>query len=758
MDTISYEYTRQRQEFGHHPAFADSEPQVQSVPAEECPQEDGEEIWVESAVTTLELDCTKEQSEHWVNTERYVQKAQGVTHVDGAWPKELKSNEFADKQRFLRRIENEQGYQHAVLSLSRMAEQAIQQNNTIDLFESYFDEMDEHHEATMPSAKTMCVFRDPNEVKRAATKISWHPEGPNKLAVSYSILQFQQAPESMPVSSYIWDVNNPNQPDSEIIPTSSSLSCLVFNPRSPDHLVGGSYNGLIGFWDLRKGSDPHETSKVELSHHDPVYDVFWIQSRSGNECCSISTDGQLLWWDVRKLVSGPTDSMSLLANNDDKFTFGGTSMEYKSDAGATRYLVGTEQGKALLVDRKAKKDMDSVKAIKAVYGQQDGAHHGPIYSIQRNPLNLKYFLTVGDWTARLWMEDLKKPIMTTKYDSAYLTSGCWSPTRPGVFFTTKADGTLDIWDLLHKHNEPAFSTKVGESGLTSMKVQNQGKLVALGSQDGTTTILELSQILHESQPSEKSMISSMFDRETKRERNLDIRAMQRKRDDRGQTRPAEMTADERSALRDQLTQVEADFYAQMNDSDGSANVVVPEVTSIDVVDSLAQKKAPEEQASRVWSGDSAATVTVGCRNLPRKNWEAKSDPLVAMFVKGSDGTFEYMDQTEWLKNDLSPDFRKQLLVESFDGTDKQLKFSVYDCDSDELSEKDRIGSAVVSLNHLLTQPNNMFKFKLQKKQDDQAECGTLVLKASVVNKSDVTADDFDNSDNEDEDGVGRFML
>lgn len=43
-----------------------------------------------------------------------------------------------------------------------------------------------------------------------------------------------------------------------------------------------------------------------------------------------------------------------------------------------------------------------------------GKHHGPIYSIQRNPTQNKYFMTVGDWTARIWAEDLKTPIMTTK--------------------------------------------------------------------------------------------------------------------------------------------------------------------------------------------------------------------------------------------------------------------------------------------------------------------------------------------------------
>lgn len=49
-----------------------------------------------------------------------------------------------------------------------------------------------------------------------------------------------------------------------------------------------------------------------------------------------------------------------------------------------------------------------------VFDMGAGRHHGPIYSIQRNPTQNKYFMTVGDWTTRIWAEDLKTPIMTTK--------------------------------------------------------------------------------------------------------------------------------------------------------------------------------------------------------------------------------------------------------------------------------------------------------------------------------------------------------
>lgn len=529
MELISFDYSKQRSEFGHHPNFEDFTPEATSIDNDASLGDQ----WMTRVTTTVELDCIPGMSQHEVNTEQFVQTPKGTSHTEGAWPSDVKTNDWTDRQRLLRRIKNEAGYQSSVVSLIKTAESAIQQNNTIDLFEDYFDEVEvEAFANEPPSAKTVAVFRDPNDVKRAATKISWHPDNANKLAVSYSILQFQQMPKNMPLCSYIWDLQNPNQPDRKIIPQ-SPLSCLEFNPRSPDQLVGGSYNGLVAFWDLRKDSHPTATSLIENSHHDPVYDVFWVQSRSGNECCSVSTDGQLLWWDIRNLKGGPLDRMVLSNNNKDKapgsdIIYGGTAMEYKNDAGATRYLVGTEQGCVLLCDRKAKKDSESQKSIKSIYGLENGRHHGPIYSIERNPNNLKYFLTVGDWTARIWMEDLKAPIMTTKYDGSYLTAGCWSPTRHGVFYTTKMDGTLDVWDFFHKQNDPTFSTKVGDGGLSSIKVQSNGKLVALGSLDGTTTVLEVSGAISSLQKNEKQSMVQMFERETKRERNLEMRSHQKK--------------------------------------------------------------------------------------------------------------------------------------------------------------------------------------------------------------------------------------
>lgn len=48
--------------------------------------------------------------------------------------------------------------------------------------------------------------RDPNEIKRTATHISWFPDGPRKLAVAYCTLEFQGSSSDTSMDSYIWDV------------------------------------------------------------------------------------------------------------------------------------------------------------------------------------------------------------------------------------------------------------------------------------------------------------------------------------------------------------------------------------------------------------------------------------------------------------------------------------------------------------------------------------------------------------------------
>jgi dynein intermediate chain 2 len=96
--------------------------------------------------------------------------------------------------------------------------------------------------------------------------------------------------------------------------------------------------------------------------------------------------------------------------------------------------------------------------------------------------------------------------MTTKYHSSYLTAGCWSPSRAGVFYVTRMDGVIDIWDYFYRQNEVAYTHKVGDAMLSSIAVQGMAssghsasKFVAVGDVEGTVSLLEVCESLSISQ-------------------------------------------------------------------------------------------------------------------------------------------------------------------------------------------------------------------------------------------------------------------
>merc|ERR1719262_1647143 len=203
-------------------------------------------------------------------------------------------------------------------------------------------------------------------------------------------------------------------------------------------------------------------------------------------------------------------------------TLGGVSLEWMQEAGPTKFLVGTEHGITLSLNRKPKKAVE----IGTWFGQEDrggyGRHFGPVYAVKRNPFHPKFFMTVGDWCTKMWMEELKGPLLQTPYYPSFLSAASWSPTRPGVFFLCRQDGRLDTWDYYYRMNEVSLSQKVSDSALTSLSVQAGGSLAAVGDADGVITLLQLCDGLVHMGPNEKNIIGQMFERETKREKSLEL--------------------------------------------------------------------------------------------------------------------------------------------------------------------------------------------------------------------------------------------
>eukprot|EP00920_Eleutheroschizon_duboscqi_P010791 GHVT01025409.1.p2 GENE.GHVT01025409.1~~GHVT01025409.1.p2 ORF type:complete len:530 (-),score=33.06 GHVT01025409.1:4698-6110(-) len=456
MNEYHYMYSKLRKDFGKQCKFEHTDPKILGYIE---PQPSLREAFVQKNPRTLVIDNIPELSEHSISTERVSVTSRGVRHTEGGWPKEVASSEHQETSKWRKRLDKDPAFVAAVKQLTTEASKQIAENNTLDLFEEYFVGEEVQYKCETLSAKTLMLFKDPIESpQRTATKISWHPDGPTRLAVGYGIMRFQQQPAAMPSMALIWDTSNPNVPVNELASTTPVIS-LQYNTKGTDIIVGGCYDGTIALWDLRKGSQPVDTSQIENSHYDPIYDITWLQSKTNNECVSVSTDGRLLWWDTRNL-SEPMDVCELTDGTapkiDGQSLVGGVALGWAMEAGPTKFLVGTEQGSILALNKKPQKAVDVVLR----YGMESNGHHGPVYSIKRNPTHPKFFLTVGDWSAKIWMEELKTPIMTTPYHSSQLTYGQWSPTRTGVFMVCRKDGYIDFWDIFNSQNEVALKHKV----------------------------------------------------------------------------------------------------------------------------------------------------------------------------------------------------------------------------------------------------------------------------------------------------------
>ncbi|KAA6381888.1 MAG: putative Dynein intermediate chain 3, ciliary, partial [Streblomastix strix] len=453
--------------------------------------------------------------EHDANTERFLVSTRGMLHIEGGWPKDIDPREPDQLNMFRKKVERDENFLGQLANRTAQSMGVLNQNLSLDIYQKYFDDYQENVSSELPHATIQAVLRDPYaSSNRWAANISWHPDERNKVAVAYSILRFQDTALDMPPTSYIWDLNNPNNPLMSLNPL-SPLCSLQYNFKDFNIIVGGCYNGFISIWDMRKGSTPSDTVPIEKSHSDPVYRVQWLQSKTGAECASISSDGTVKWWDIRKLAE-PIEYMELM-NKVDGSKLGGTSMDYDPALGSSKFMTGTEQGICLSCNRKAKTNAEKVSTPFV-------GHIGPVYAVQRNPTHSRYFLSVGDWSARLWMDDLRVPIWTTPFDTTYMSTGCWSPSRAALFFTAKKDGTLDAWDMLTQQR--LLNLQVTENrkiGLIALEVHSSGRLVASGCTDGSVHIHELSDTLSLLQPNEKTDLLTVFEREAKREKNIDSR-------------------------------------------------------------------------------------------------------------------------------------------------------------------------------------------------------------------------------------------
>lgn len=178
-------------------------------------------------------------------------------------------------------------------------------------------------------------------------------------------------------------------------------------------------------------------------------------------------------------------------------------------------MVGTESGVVFICNKRFKTPADRIYA-------QIQCCNGTVSAVQRNPSFLKFFLSVGDWQAKIWCEELKdSPIFWTKEYVSELIYGCWNSVRCSSFYLCRMDGWLDAWDVINRSDRPVLTAKLSDHALLTCSPHKEGKWVAAGSSNGDINLVEVSENLATSTANDRPAMAVVLDRETRREKLLE---------------------------------------------------------------------------------------------------------------------------------------------------------------------------------------------------------------------------------------------
>lgn len=141
-------------------------------------------------------------------------------------------------------------------------------------------------------------------------------------------------------------------------------------------------------------------------------------------------------------------------------------------------------------------------------------HDGPVVAMDKNPLIPQLILTIGQTTLAIWRSDfLHGPIYCQQRPSE-LTDCQWSLTRSSVFFLTRVDGTIEIWDLASSSQDPCLVETMSGGILTTVSQHRlDGDILAIGDHNSNVRIFKLPTTFTKFTAEEKSQFIEQINKE-----------------------------------------------------------------------------------------------------------------------------------------------------------------------------------------------------------------------------------------------------
>lgn len=368
-------------------------------------------------------------------------------------------------------------------------------------------------------------FEDPNALKTPIVRYCAVSSIENSHRAA--ITDIQWVPDHMEVNRMGVPQENKSMTACQVMTCAADYSVLFWDtrpPKGPGQLNFGAKNEKN---DKTQMGVPSTFKHLDLSWK-PMLKVHLHKSEPGGDHSPVKFSIQEKNGDrraQRKEVSKATDATDMSREN----AMGGGYYTNKPGSGKdrgtlqgvkTHFFVGTEDGEVVYVDWMPVKDQDTGKIVTPKPDFYNAIHDGPVNTVQRSPFFSDIVLCVGGWTFTIWKEGVTTgPILQSSANPVKMTAGHWSPSRPSVFYISKNDGSVDVWDLLDKTHEPTLTQSVSPAPITTIfpfQISQKQHLLAVGDNAGTLHILEIPWSLRQPTPNEVSGISNYFDREVKR--------------------------------------------------------------------------------------------------------------------------------------------------------------------------------------------------------------------------------------------------
>lgn len=350
--------------------------------------------------------------------------------------------------------------------------------------------------------ETLWSYKSVETFGKDVVDMSWCCDNGDLLAIAYGTYNYRDSKHRTSGAVLIWSIKNPVNPERRFrykVPVTS----VEFSQMNPQLLAVALYDGTVEVIDITENRTANSGFSVVARSErksspgfEPIWEVQWIQMKDVEYILTASQDGRIMKF---KISSGPflvgypqlrldrvVGTVEALPGVEHTKTFIEADRHpqalclQKHPTNSDLYLVGTDEGCVHICSTNFPHQHIGVLQV----------HNGGVYTINFSPFSPKIFLTAGDWTIRIWIENVFEPVMELSDGFGTIHNAYWSPIHSTIIASCTQD-SVQIWDLRRKNQKPASIRTFNNKQLTVIKFSPCGRSLIVGDSEGNTHVIAL---------------------------------------------------------------------------------------------------------------------------------------------------------------------------------------------------------------------------------------------------------------------------